>query len=134
MSLFTPLCCFVSTMHLFSKSLCIVLRCGALLLNVIIRFSSAMCIRWSGFALIRHSCRCVIDVMLHCVCCTRLSSNSNHCLFTELPSASVRVRHFLAAAAAHPLEFEGSRCRTSQFARCFLPVQTRLWNDLQNTV
>ena len=28
-------------------------------------------------------------------------SNSNHCLFTELPSASVRVRHARAAAATH---------------------------------
>ena len=35
-----------------------------LLLNVIFSFSSARCIRWPGFALIRLSCRCVIDVML----------------------------------------------------------------------
>ena len=37
-------------------------------------------------------------------------------------------------AAAHPLELEVSRCRTSQFARCFLPAQTRVWNDLPYTV
>ena len=70
--LWTPLCCFVATMHLFSQSLSIVLRWG-LLLNVIFRFSSARCIRWLGFAFIRLSYRCVIDVvLLHCVCCTRL--------------------------------------------------------------
>ena len=63
-----------------------------------------------------------------------LNSNSNHCLFNELPSASVRVRHSRAAAAAHPLEFEVSRCRTSQFARCFLPAKVRVWNDLSYTV
>ena len=34
------------------------------------------------------------------------NSNSNQCLFSELPSASTRVRHTRAAAAAHPLEFE----------------------------
>ena len=66
-------------------------------------------------------------------CCTvdvdKVNSNSNHCLFSELSSASVRVRHARAAAAAHPLEFEVSRCRTSQFPRCFLPAQTRVWND-----
>ena len=28
-----------------------------------------------------------------------------------------------AAAAAHPLEFEVSMCRTSRFARSFLPAQ-----------
>ena len=44
-----------------------------LLLNVIFSFSRARCIRSAGFALIRLSCRCVIDIMLlHCVCCTRL--------------------------------------------------------------
>ena len=57
-------------------------------------------------------------MLLHCVCCTWLIS--------ELPSASVRVRHITAPAAAHPLEFEVSRCRTSQFKRCL--------NDLPCTV
>ena len=42
-------------------------------LNIIVSFSSARCIQWPGFALIRVSCRCVIDIMmLHCVSCTRL--------------------------------------------------------------
>ena len=43
--------------------------------------------------------------MLH-----KVNSNSNHCLFSELLSASVRVRHTRAKAAAHPLDFEVSRC------------------------
>ena len=55
-----------------------------------------------------------------------VNSNTNHCLFSEIPSDSVRVRHTRAAAAAHPVEFEVSRCRTSQFATCFLPAQTRV--------
>ena len=63
--------------------------------------------------------------MLH-----KVNSNSIHCLFCELPSASTKVLHTRALVAAHPLEFEASRCRTSQFARSFLPVQVRLWNDL----
>ena len=37
----------------------------------------------------------------------KVNSNPNHCLFSELSSASTRVRH------AHPLEFEVSRCRRS---------------------
>ena len=41
----TSICCFVATMHLFSQSLSIVLRCGGLLLNVIFSLSSAGCIR-----------------------------------------------------------------------------------------
>ena len=60
----------------------------------------------------------------------KVNSNSNHCLFSELPSASTRVRH----TRAHQLEFEVSRCRTSQFARSFLPAQVRMWNDLPFTV
>ena len=39
----------------------------------------------------------------------KVNSNSNPCLFGELPSDSVRVRHTLAGALARPLEFEVSR-------------------------
>ena len=67
--------------------------------------------------------------MLH-----KVNSNYNPCLFSELPSVSVRVRHTWAVAEAHPLKFEVSRCRTSQFARCFLLALTRVWNDLPYTV
>ena len=62
-----------------------------LLPNAIFISSSERCIQWPGFALIRLSCRCVIDVMLlKCVCCTRLLrtritvySVSFHLLLTE---------------------------------------------------
>ena len=37
----------------------------------------------------------------------KVNLNSNHCLFNELSSAFSRVRH---TRAAHPLEFEVSRC------------------------
>ena len=43
----------------------------------------------------------------------KVNSNSNHCLFSELKSASGIVRHARAATASHPLEFELSRYRTS---------------------
>ena len=92
---------------------------GDLLLNVIFSFSSARYVRWPGFALIRLSWGCVIDVMLlHCVCCTKLIWT--RIVFVQWASASVSVRHTRAAAAANPLEFEISWCKTSQFARCFL--------------
>ena len=52
----------------------------------------------------------------------KVNSNSHQWLFSELPSASTSV-HYRAAAAAHPLEFEVSRCRTSQFPRCLLPAK-----------
>ena len=64
----------------------------------------------------------------------KVNLNSNHCMFSELPSASTRVCHTRAAAAAHPLEFEVSRCRMSQFAMYFLPAQVRMWNDLLYTL
>ena len=59
----------------------------------------------------------------------KVHCNSNHRLFSELSSAFNRVRHSRATAAAHSL-FEVSRCRTSQFARCFLPDRDRMWNNL----
>ena len=72
-ALWTPLWCVVAIIHLLSQSLTIVLKRGGLLLNVSFCFLSTRCIRWPDLALIRLSCRCVIDVMLlHCVCCTRL--------------------------------------------------------------
>ena len=51
----------------------------------------------------------------------KVNSNSNHCLFSELPSASTRVRHTRAAEflCLNALEFEVSRCRTSKFAMFF---------------
>ena len=64
----------------------------------------------------------------------KIYSNSNNSLFSELPSASTRVPHTEAAAAAHPLKFDVSRCRTSQLAIYFLPAQVRMWNDLPYTV
>ena len=64
----------------------------------------------------------------------KLNSNSNHCLFSELPSASTRDRHTRAAGPAHLFQFEVSRCRTSLCAGCFLPAQVRIWNDLPYTV
>ena len=57
----------------------------------------------------------------------RVNSNLNHCSFSELPSVA-------AAAAADSLVFDISRCRTTQFATCFLPAKARVWNDLPNTV
>ena len=121
--------------HLFSLSLNIVLLCGAQLLNVTFSFLSARCIQLSGFVLIRVSCRCVIDEMLlDRVCFTRLIRTLITVCSASLLSASTRVRHSPAAAAGHPLEFEVSRCRMSQFAWWFLPAKIRIWYDLLYTV
>ena len=64
----------------------------------------------------------------------KVNSKSNHCLFRAPSSGSTRVRHTRSAAAANQLEFEVSRCTTSQFARYFLPALVRMWNDLPYTV
>ena len=68
-----------------------------------------------------------------CILC-KVNSNSNHCLFSGLPSLSVRVRRTQATAATHPLEFEVLSCRTTQFTRCIPPAQTLVRNDLPYTV
>ena len=109
----TP-CYFVPTLHLFSKALSVVLRCGGQLLNVTFNILSARCIRWPGFVPVSfmslcHRRRVTRLSMLH-----KVNSNSNHSLFCELQSASTIVRHTRAAATAHTLEFNESRSRTSQ--------------------
>ena len=118
-----------------SQFLSIVLRCGGQLLIVTFSFSSAKCIRWPGFGpdqsflSLCHRRHVAGLCMLY-----KINSNSNHCLFSRLPSAPAKVRHTRAAAAAHSLEFEVSSSRTSQFARYFLPGQVRMWNGLLYTV
>ena len=82
-----------------------------------------------SFLLLCHQRR-VAGLSMSC----KVNSNSDHCMFSELPCASTRVRFPRAAAAAYPLEFEVSWCRTSQFVRSFLLAQVRLWNDLPYTV
>ena len=56
----------------------------------------------------------------------KINSNSNRCLFSDLSSASTRVRQIRASSAAHPLEFDVSRFITSQYARSFRPAQVRM--------
>ena len=93
-SLWIPLRCFVATLHMYSQSLSIFFRCGGLLLNVIFSFSSARCIR-DGFLVVMLSTSCCWTVYVD-----NVNSNSIHCLFSELPSVSVRVRQTRAATAA----------------------------------
>ena len=130
-SLWTPLCCFVATMHLFSQSLST--YCSSVLgsatechLQLLERqvYSVARLCPDQTFSSLCHRRHVAALCMLY-----KVNSNSNHCLFSELPSASVRVRHSKLRLQL-TLEFEVSRCRTSQFARCFLAAQTHVRNDL----
>lgn len=69
----------------------------------------SLSVRWPGFAPIKVSWHRVINVTLPvCVCWTGLYTRT----------ASTRVWHNLAAAAAHPLEFRMSRCWNYQFEKC----------------
>ena len=130
MSSWTILCCFVATKHLFSQSLSIVLRCG-------VSCGMSSCQVYSEARLCPDQTFLSLYLRRHVAALCMLykvNSNSKHCLFSELPSASVSVQHTGAAAEDHPLEFEVSRCRAFQFARYFLPAQTRVWIDLPYTV
>ena len=128
------LCFFIATVHLFSQSLSCVLRCWGLLQNVIFSFSSARCIQWaalpwSDFVAVVSLSSCCWTVYV-----VQVNLNLSHCLFSDFKSAAVRVWHTWDVAVSHPLEFEVSRCRISQFAMCFLVAQTLVWNDLPYTV
>ena len=59
----------------------------------------------------------------------KVNSNSTHCLFTELPSASTRVRHTeLRPQLIHwSLKYQGVE-RPNLLG--FLPAQVGMWNDL----
>ena len=118
-------------MHLFSQSLSIVLQCGGHLLNVTFGFSNTRCIRWPGFALIWVSYRWVINIMLRgYVCCTRLIQTR----IIACPASFLLLLPEFCIPELQALEFEVPRCRTSKFARCFLPTQVWIWNDLPYNV
>ena len=133
--LWTPLCYFVAILHLFSQSWSIVLRCGGHAAECLLQllelqvYSVARLYPNQRILSLCHLRRVAELRLLY-----RFNSYSNHCLFNELPSASTRVRYTRAAAAAHPSEFEVSRCRTSQFSRSFLAAQVQLRNDVPYTV
>ena len=101
-SLWTALCCFVATMHLFSKSSSVVLWCGSAaechlqLLERQVYSVARLC--HDQIFLLCHRRHVAALCMLY-----NVISNSNHCLLSELPSASVRGRQTRAAAAANPL-------------------------------
>ena len=106
--LWTPLCYFVAILHLFSQSLSIVLRWGSdaechLRLPERQVYSMAMLCPDQSFLSLCHRRSVGGLSMLY-----KVNSNSDHCLYSEHPSASTRFRH------THPLVFEVSRCRTSQ--------------------
>ena len=92
------LCCIVATMHLFSQSLSIVLRCGGLLLCPFLLlerqvYSVARLCPDQTFSLLCHRRHVAALCLLY-----KVNSNLNHRFFGELPSASVRVRYTRAAA------------------------------------
>ena len=99
MSLYIPLCCLVANICICSPNPRVLFsgvevcsaRCLLRLLDRQVYSVARLCPE-------QISCHCVIDVvLLHCACCTKLIRT-----FSELPSASVRVWHIQAAAAAHP--------------------------------
>ena len=134
MSLWSPLCCFVATRHLSSQSFSIVLRCGDLLLHVILLerqvYPVARLCPVQTFLSLCHRRHVAALCILHKLIKTRINvcSVSFHLLLSkfDIPSCG--------CSSSITLEFEVSRCRTCQFARCFLPAQTRVWNDLRYTV
>ena len=105
------MCCFVSTMHLFSESLNIVLRsaveCHLQLLERQVYSEARLCPEQSFLSLCHLRHFAALCMLLN------VNSNFNHCLFSELPSATVGVRQTRAAAAAHRLQFEVLRSSTS---------------------
>ena len=105
------------------QSLSIILRCVGLLLKVIFNFSSARCIRWPGFVLIRLSHRCVIELMLlHCVCCTWLirtrlivCSVRFHLLLSEFDIPELRLQNINLSLKYQGVErpnLQGVSCRS----------------------
>ena len=92
LDLWTPLCYFV-ILHLFSQSLSIVLGCGggsAAERHLQLLERQVYSVAWLGpdHSFLCHRC-CVARYSL----LDKDNANSDHCLFSELSSATTRVRH-----------------------------------------
>lgn len=63
-----------------------------------------------------------VDGLYVRVCCTKFTAiGSTVCIYSEMLLACWRIIRTLDAVASHPRLFEVQRCKTSQFAGCFLP-------------
>ena len=114
-------------MHLSSQSLSIVLRCKGLLLNVSFRFSSARCIRWPDFADQSFLTLCHRSHVATLCVLYKVKSNSNHCLFSALPSAHTRVD---TPELIHwSSEYQYVERPNMQGASC-LPRLVLMWNNI----
>ena len=103
------------------------------LLTVTFSFMSARCIQWPGFALIRVSCHCVIDVvLLDCVCCTRF-------ILTRIIVCSVRCLLLLpefGIVCSSSIRVWTVKVSNVPTCRCFLLAgpSSHMWNDLLYTL
>ena len=75
---------------------------------------------------------CIVVQGLHNECTrnTLKYSICSHKWWETLKGLIFGVSSTRAVATVDPLESEVSQCRKSQFARCFLKAQVRMWNDL----
>ena len=85
---------------------------------------------------LRVSCCCVTDVMLlHCGCCTRLELESLFiqwafiCFCQSSTLSSCGCSSSIHLSLKYHVSIGVWSIRKHLFARCFLPTQTRLWDD-----
>ena len=64
----------------------------------------------------------------------KINGNTAHSLHSSLPLPFCAVRETRATTLLHMWAFELSRCRTFQFARCFIPNTVKLWNSLPASI
>ena len=64
----------------------------------------------------------------------KITENTAHSLHPSLPVPFCAVRETRATALLHEWAFKLGRCRTFQFARCFIPNTVKLWNSLPASV
>ena len=64
----------------------------------------------------------------------KIVGSPSHSLHQEVPTRRRTVRVTRESVATHERALAPVRCRTSQFARCFVPNTVKLWNSLDSGV
>ena len=82
-----------------------------------------------SFLSLHHRCRLAGLSILY-----KINANSNHCLFSELPSTSTRVRHTELGPQLIHWNLKCQSVEPPYLKRCFMPAQVQMWNDLPYTV
>ena len=85
------------------------------------------------FQILQLVCSTIV-LLAHCVCFTRSLTTLPILSILNLPTCSVPGESLRGSLSISSLSFSPMRFHTSQYSRCFIPITTKLWNELPSMI